>query len=34
MPCTREQIERAIRDIQDNHPGSLLSEPRVLPVLA
>ncbi len=33
MPCTRAQIEAAVRDIQQNHPGSLLSEPRVLPIL-
>jgi homoserine dehydrogenase len=33
MPCTRAQVERAVRDIQDNHPGSLLSEPRILPIL-
>jgi homoserine dehydrogenase len=33
MPCTRAQIDRAAKDIQDNHPGSLLSEPRVLPIL-
>jgi homoserine dehydrogenase len=33
MPCTRTQVDRAVRDIQDNHPGSLLSEPRVLPIL-
>ena len=34
MPCTQAQIERAIADIQDNHPGSLLGEPRVMPILA
>ena len=34
MPCTRAQIDRAIADIQDNHPSSLLGEPRVLPILA
>ena len=33
MPCTRSQVERAVRDIQENHPGSLLSEPRILPIL-
>ncbi|MSR20335.1 MAG: homoserine dehydrogenase [Gemmatimonadetes bacterium] len=33
MPCTRSQVERAVKDIQGNHPGSLLSEPRVLPIL-
>lgn len=33
MPCTRAQIDRAVEDIQQNHPGSLLSEPRVLPIL-
>jgi homoserine dehydrogenase len=33
MPCTRAQIERAIEDIQKNHPGTLLSEPRALPIL-
>ena len=34
MPCTQAQIERAIADIRDNHPGSLLGEPRVMPILA
>lgn len=34
MPCKRSQVEWAVRDIQANHPGSLLSEPRVLPILA
>jgi homoserine dehydrogenase len=33
MPCTRDQVERAIADIQKNHPDSLLSAPRVLPLL-
>jgi homoserine dehydrogenase len=33
MPCTRAQIELAVRDIQENHPGTLLSEPRPLPIL-
>jgi len=33
MPCTRVQIERAVEDIQKNHPGVLLSDPRVLPIL-
>lgn len=33
MPCRRAQVDRAIRDIQENHSGSLLSEPRVLPIL-
>lgn len=33
MPCTRSQVDRAVKDIQENHPGSLLSEPRVLPIL-
>jgi homoserine dehydrogenase len=33
MPCTRAQVERAVCDIQENHPGSLLSEPRILPIL-
>ncbi len=33
VACTRAQVERAIRDIQENHPGSLLSEPRILPIL-
>jgi homoserine dehydrogenase len=33
MPCTRAQIERAVKDIQTNHPGTLLSEPRALPIL-
>jgi homoserine dehydrogenase len=34
MPCKRSQVEWAVRDIQANHPGSLLSEPRVMPILA
>ena len=34
MPCTRAQVERAVRDIQENHPGSLHAEPRILPILA
>jgi homoserine dehydrogenase len=33
MPCTRAQVERAVRDIQDNHPGSLHADPRILPIL-
>jgi len=33
MPCTREQVGRAVRDIQENHPGSLHAEPRILPIL-
>ena len=33
MACTRAQVDAAVRDIQENHPGSLLSEPRVLPIL-
>jgi len=33
MPCKRAQVDRAIKDIQENHPGSLLSQPRVLPIL-
>jgi homoserine dehydrogenase len=33
MPCTRAQVERAVRDIQENHPGSLHAEPRILPIL-
>ena len=33
MPCTRAQVDAAVRDIQENHPGSLLSAPRALPVL-
>jgi homoserine dehydrogenase len=33
MPCTRSQVEWAIRDIQANHPGALLSEPRYMPIL-
>jgi homoserine dehydrogenase len=33
MPCTRAQVDAAVRDIQENHPGSLLSQPRVLPIL-
>jgi homoserine dehydrogenase len=34
MPCTRAQIEHAVRDIRENHPGTLHGEPRVLPILA
>ena len=33
MPCTRAQVDAAVRDIQQNHPGSLVSQPRVLPIL-
>jgi homoserine dehydrogenase len=33
MPCTRAQVDAAVRDIQENHPGGLLSEPRALPIL-
>jgi homoserine dehydrogenase len=33
MPCTRAQVDAAVRDIQENHPGSLVSQPRVLPIL-
>ncbi|MDH3207090.1 MAG: homoserine dehydrogenase [Gemmatimonadota bacterium] len=33
MPCTRAQVDAAVLDIQNNHPGSLLGEPRVLPIL-
>jgi homoserine dehydrogenase len=33
MPCTRTQIDRAVKDIQENHPGSLLGQPRILPIL-
>jgi homoserine dehydrogenase len=33
MPCTRAGIDRAVQDIQRNHPGSLLSQPRILPIL-
>jgi homoserine dehydrogenase len=33
MPCTRSQVDGAIRDILEHHPESLLSEPRVLPIL-
>jgi len=33
MPCTRAQIDRAVEDIQANHPGSLLGQPRALPIL-
>jgi hypothetical protein len=33
MPCTRAQVDAAVQDIQQNHPGSLLSQPRVLPIL-
>ncbi|MGE0160499.1 MAG: homoserine dehydrogenase [Gemmatimonadales bacterium] len=33
MPCTRAQVDAAVRDIQENHPGSLIGQPRVLPIL-
>jgi homoserine dehydrogenase len=33
MPCTRSQVDAAVRDIEENHPGSLLSHPRALPIL-
>jgi homoserine dehydrogenase len=33
MPCTRAQVEWAVRDIQANHPDALLGEPRILPIL-
>jgi homoserine dehydrogenase len=33
MPCTGAQVDEAVRDIQESHPGGLLSEPRVLPIL-
>lgn len=33
MPCAMEQISRAIQSIKDDHPGSLLSDPRVMPIL-
>ena len=33
MPCKRVQVESALRDIQDNYPDSLLSQPRILPIL-
>lgn len=33
MPCTRSQVERAVQDIQRNHPGSLHADPRILPIL-
>jgi homoserine dehydrogenase len=33
MPCTRAQVDAAVRDIQGNHSGALLGEPRVLPIL-
>lgn len=34
MPCTRAQIDRAVADIQEHHPESLIGQPRVLPILA
>ena len=33
MPTTMKRVRAAIKDIQDNHPGSLLGEPRVIPIL-
>lgn len=33
MPCTLEQIERAVDEIRKEKPGMLLSEPKILPIL-
>jgi homoserine dehydrogenase len=33
MPCTLEQIEKAIDEIRKEKPGMLLSEPKILPIL-
>ncbi len=33
MPCTLEQIERAIDEIRKEKPGMLLSEPKIMPIL-
>jgi len=33
MPCTRKQVDAAVQSIKDNHPGSLLGDPRVTPIL-
>ena len=33
MPCTRKQIEDAIREIKKINPEILLSEPKVIPIL-
>ncbi len=33
MPCTYVQIQAAIEEIQGSHPGSLLEEPKIIPIL-
>ena len=33
MPCTLEQIEKAIDEMRKEKPGMLLSEPKILPIL-
>jgi len=33
MPCTYDQIQAAIVEIQDAQPGSLLKDPKVIPIL-
>lgn len=33
MPCTLEQIEKAVDEIREEKPGMLLSEPKILPIL-
>jgi homoserine dehydrogenase len=33
IPCTLEQIERAVDEIKTQRPGMLLSEPKVMPIL-
>ena len=33
MPCSLEQIERAVEEIRKEKPGMLLSEPKIFPIL-
>jgi homoserine dehydrogenase len=33
MPCTHQQIERAVAEIQGSHPNSLLADPKIIPIL-
>ena len=33
MPCTLGQIENAIKEIRNDKPGMLLSEPKIMPIL-
>jgi hypothetical protein len=33
MPCSLAQIDLAIKEIMDEKPGMLLSEPKIMPIL-